>query len=128
MKPSIHPRYEAVTVRCACGNEFVTRSTRKDLSIALCNGCHPFYTGKQKFVDTAGRIEKFQRRYHVAEGQGTLVREAKKVTLRQVQATAIQEEKRQKAARKAVRRTAGAAEGAAPDGAPAPRPGGARTE
>ena len=122
MKPSIHPRYETATVRCACGNEFVTRSTKRELSIALCNECHPFYTGKQKFVDTAGRIEKFQRRFNVAEGQGTVVREAKKTSLRQVQAAAIQEEKRQKAARKAAKRVdapseaeaAPAAEGDAP--------------
>ena len=106
MKTGIHPSYAAVTVKCACGVEFVTRSTKRDLSIVLCNECHPFYTGKQKFVDTAGRIEKFQRRFQVSEGQGTVVKGAKKVSLRQVQATAIQEEKRQKAARKAARRPA----------------------
>ena len=67
MKPGIHPEYHEVTVVCACGNSFVTRSTRKDLRVELCSACHPFFTGKQKLVDTAGRVERFQRRYAAAE-------------------------------------------------------------
>jgi large subunit ribosomal protein L31 len=63
MKKDIHPKYEQVTVRCACGNEVVTRSTKKDIKVEICSNCHPFFTGKQKFVDTAGRVEKFERKY-----------------------------------------------------------------
>ena len=63
MKPGIHPTYEPTTIRCACGVTYNVRSTRKNLSIGICAACHPFYTGEQKFVDTAGRIEKFSRRY-----------------------------------------------------------------
>ena len=64
MKPDIHPRYEEITVTCACGNAFRTRSTYKgDLHVEVCSACHPFYTGQQKIVDTAGRVEKFRRRY-----------------------------------------------------------------
>ncbi len=63
MKSEIHPRYEAVEIRCACGNVVKTRSTRKGpLLMGICNACHPFYTGTQKFVDTAGRVDKFQQR------------------------------------------------------------------
>jgi large subunit ribosomal protein L31 len=63
MKKGIHPKYVACTVRCACGNEFETRATVPELRVDICNVCHPFYTGKQKFVDTAGRVQKFMERY-----------------------------------------------------------------
>ncbi len=63
MKPGIHPKYEESKVTCACGETFMTRSTRKDIHIEICSACHPFFTGKQKLVDTAGRIERFQRKY-----------------------------------------------------------------
>lgn len=64
MKPEIHPNYQAVQVTCSCGNEFVTRSTLSDqLNIEVCSACHPFYTGKQKILDTAGRVDKFRRKY-----------------------------------------------------------------
>lgn len=66
MKADIHPRYVDATVTCSCGNTFVTRSTKGDMHIELCNECHPFFTGKQKLVDTGGRVEKFQRRYGAA--------------------------------------------------------------
>jgi large subunit ribosomal protein L31 len=59
----IHPKYEAASVRCSCGNTFTTRSTRDELRVELCNECHPFFTGKQKLVDTGGRVERFERRY-----------------------------------------------------------------
>ena len=119
MKAAIHPKYNDVTVRCACGNEIKTRSTKSELSIVLCNQCHPFYTGKQKFVDTAGRIEKFQKKFNLGEGAGVaaIVRKAEKVTKKKVQAAAIQEEKRQKAARKAPKRVESGAEAAAKGGA-----------
>jgi large subunit ribosomal protein L31 len=63
MKSGIHPEYNEVEVRCACGNTFTTRSTKDELRLEICSACHPFYTGKQKLVDTAGMVEKFQRRY-----------------------------------------------------------------
>jgi large subunit ribosomal protein L31 len=65
MKSDIHPAYKALTVTCSCGNSFETRSTMTDddLHLEVCSACHPFYTGQQKIVDTAGRIDKFRRRY-----------------------------------------------------------------
>ncbi len=63
MKKDIHPKYVEATVTCSCGNTFKTRSTKAAISVQLCSNCHPFYTGKQKLVDTAGRVEKFRRRY-----------------------------------------------------------------
>ena len=64
MKTDIHPEYSDTTVRCSCGNSFTTKSTVKgDLTVELCNECHPFFTGKQKLVDTAGRIDRFQKKY-----------------------------------------------------------------
>jgi large subunit ribosomal protein L31 len=62
MKADLHPKYEASEIRCACGNVIQTRSTRSSLVIGICNVCHPFYTGQQKFVDTAGRVDKFQQK------------------------------------------------------------------
>jgi large subunit ribosomal protein L31 len=62
MKTEIHPEYTVATVHCSCGNQFLTRSTKSDLRVELCSECHPFYTGKQKLVDTGGRVERFQRR------------------------------------------------------------------
>ena len=64
MKKSIHPKYEESTVTCGCGNKFVTRSTKKNINVEICSVCHPFFTGKMKFVDTTGRVEKFQRKYN----------------------------------------------------------------
>jgi large subunit ribosomal protein L31 len=64
MKPEIHPQYNEISVACACGNTFKTRSTMKDdLQIEICSECHPFFTGKQKLVDTAGRVDRFNKRY-----------------------------------------------------------------
>jgi large subunit ribosomal protein L31 len=63
MKQGIHPEYQFATVHCSCGNTFQTRSTRSELRVEICSNCHPFYTGKQKLVDTGGRVERFQRRY-----------------------------------------------------------------
>jgi large subunit ribosomal protein L31 len=74
MKKEIHPEYREVVVTCGCGNSFKTRSAAKQIRVEICSACHPFYTGKQKFVDTAGRVEKFQRKYNWAnrkEGQTT---------------------------------------------------------
>lgn len=63
MKPEIHPQYQQVNVHCACGETFTTGSTRKELRVEICSKCHPFFTGKQKLVDSAGRIDRFQQRY-----------------------------------------------------------------
>lgn len=63
MKAEIHPDYVDCTVTCGCGNTFTTRSTKAAINVEICSACHPFYTGQQKFVDTAGRIEKFNRRF-----------------------------------------------------------------
>ena len=63
MKEGIHPKYYKTTIRCACGNVIQTRSTRPEIRVEVCSKCHPFYTGKQKLVDTGGRVERFKRRY-----------------------------------------------------------------
>ncbi len=63
MKANVHPEYVQATVKCGCGETFQTRSTRAVINVEICSKCHPFFTGVQKFVDTAGRIEKFQRKY-----------------------------------------------------------------
>lgn len=64
MKPKIHPKYGKAIIKCACGNEFETRSTMNDtINVEICSNCHPFYTGKQKLVDTAGRVDRFRRKY-----------------------------------------------------------------
>ncbi len=66
MKPEIHPHYEAVSVHCACGTVIQTRSTKKDdLHVDICSACHPFYTGKQRLVDTAGRIDRFRKKFNL---------------------------------------------------------------
>ena len=69
MKSGIHPEYVTATVKCSCGNTFTTRSTKPDLHVELCNECHPFFTGKQKLVDTGGRVERFERRYGQRKGK-----------------------------------------------------------
>jgi large subunit ribosomal protein L31 len=69
MKQGIHPKYEKVTVQCACGATFETSSTKRDMHVDICSSCHPFYTGKQKIVDTAGRVEKFIRKYGKTDGK-----------------------------------------------------------
>ena len=63
MKEGIHPQYQEVEVRCACGNTFKTRSTRKEIRLEICSACHPLFTGKQKLIDSAGMVERFERRY-----------------------------------------------------------------
>jgi large subunit ribosomal protein L31 len=63
VKSKIHPRYQKCNVHCACGNTFVTRSTMAKINVDICSACHPFFTGKQKFVDTAGRVERFSKKF-----------------------------------------------------------------
>jgi large subunit ribosomal protein L31 len=70
MKDNIHPRYHQTKVRCACGTEFVTGSTKENIRVEICSKCHPFFTGKQKLMDTAGRVERFRRKYaHLETGK-----------------------------------------------------------
>ncbi len=67
MKSGIHPKYETTTVTCSCGSVFETRSTVQNIRVDICSACHPFFTGTQKLIDTAGRVEKFRRKYRAAE-------------------------------------------------------------
>lgn len=67
MKEGIHPKYEKVVVRCACGAEFETRSTKDGIRLDICSNCHPFFTGKQKLVDTGGRVDRFKKRQNLAD-------------------------------------------------------------
>ena len=67
MKKGIHPEYVETTVTCGCGNSFTTRSTKPTINVEICSQCHPFFTGQVKYVDTAGRVERFQRKYKWAE-------------------------------------------------------------
>ncbi|MCK4417094.1 MAG: 50S ribosomal protein L31 [Candidatus Latescibacteria bacterium] len=71
MKKDIHPKYEDATITCSCGNSIKTRSTVKNLRVEICSKCHPFYTGTQKFVDSAGRVEKFQRKYGLSQNKAS---------------------------------------------------------
>jgi large subunit ribosomal protein L31 len=64
MKKGIHPNYEESVIQCVCGNRVITRSTKKVIHVEICSNCHPFFTGKQKLVDTAGRVERFMKRYN----------------------------------------------------------------
>ena len=65
MKEGIHPEYKETTVKCACGAEYKTRSTKENIRVDICSKCHPFFTGKQKLVDTGGRVDRFQKRYNL---------------------------------------------------------------
>ncbi|TBR20816.1 50S ribosomal protein L31 [bacterium] len=76
MKAEVHPNYYVATVSCACGSVFKTRATRKEIKLEICSACHPFFTGKQRLVDTAGRVERFQKRFAKTEGK-TIAREVK---------------------------------------------------
>jgi large subunit ribosomal protein L31 len=82
MKPGIHPDYVEATVTCACGNTFVTRSTKPSLRTDLCNVCHPFYTGEQRIVDTAGQVERFMRRVEAAAGSSRPSKRQSRLTAR----------------------------------------------
>ena len=67
MRSGIHPKYEVTNISCACGNIIETRSTTKNIKVEICSSCHPFFTGKQKLVDTAGRIERFRKKYNIKD-------------------------------------------------------------
>jgi len=78
MKEGIHPKYEASTVSCACGYTFKTRSTKPVIKLEICSNCHPFFTGKQKLIDTAGRVERFQKRFAQTEGKTVVKKKTEK--------------------------------------------------
>lgn len=115
MKSGIHPEYVECTVRCSCGNTFKTRSTKPEITVELCNECHPFYTGQQKFVDTGGRVQRFADKFGGAAA-ATLEREAAKKAERQKAAeqaqAAAKAAREAKAAEKAKRAEKYAAEAA----------------
>ena len=81
MKEGIHPKYQEVEVRCACGNTFKTRSTKPELHLEICSACHPFFTGRQKLIDTEGRVERFTKKY------GAQTSEQRKTAAKAVKAT-----------------------------------------
>jgi len=83
MKNDIHPKYEVCEVSCACGNAFKTRSIKPVIKVEICSACHPFYTGKQRFTDTAGRVEKFNKKFSATEGK-TLERAPKAAAIKKV--------------------------------------------
>ena len=87
MKQGIHPEYVACTVKCSCGNTFTTRSTKSELKVDICNVCHPFYTGQQRFVDTGGRVQRFADKFGSAKEQ-VAAREAAKKAEREAKAAA----------------------------------------
>ncbi len=76
MKQGIHPEYKQATVRCACGNSFLTRSTKDDIHVEVCSVCHPFFTGKQRLMDTAGRVERFRRKWAKGDGGASTAEES----------------------------------------------------
>src|SRR5215218_8338606 len=95
MKPGIHPNYVEATVTCACGNTFVTRSTKPSLRTDLCNVCHPFYTGEQRIVDTAGQVERFMKRVEHATTTGA--KSSKRQARLQARAAAIEADRQRQA-------------------------------
>jgi len=88
VKPDIHPEYKVGTVTCACGSSFQVRSTVGDMNVEICSACHPFFTGKQKLVDSAGRVEKFMRKYGMADKKAA---QAKAEEVKAVEAKAAEE-------------------------------------
>ncbi len=120
MKKDIHPEYRETTVTCGCGNTFKTRSTREKIAIEVCSNCHPFYTGRQKFVDTAGMVEKFQRKW-----QGQAAQKAQTVAQKTVKKAAPKPQVSRIHQTIATQLGPGKSEGPAPTpppGAPPPAP------
>ena len=83
MKPGIHPEYQPLTVKCACGNTFVTRSTSKSIHVEICAKCHPYFTGKLRLVDTAGRVERFRAKYRSPADKAEKAEQAEKALAEQ---------------------------------------------
>ena len=100
MKKDIHPEYGMTTVRCHCGHEFEAGSTKENISIEICSQCHPFYTGKQKLVDSAGRIERFRRKYgnYLERNKEEAKEEVKEEIKKEVKEEAKKEEKQEETA------------------------------
>lgn len=92
MKPGIHPKYYEVEVRCACGNTFKTHSTKPELHLEICNACHPFFTGRQKLIDTEGRVERFTKRFGAQTAEA---RKAATKATKAAKATATKANKKQ---------------------------------
>ena len=112
MKPNIHPEYVECTVRCSCGNTFKTRSTKSEIVVELCNECHPFFTGQQKFVDTGGRVQRFADKFGGAAAR-VKDQEAAKKAAKAAAAAAAEEAKKAEREAKAAAKAARAAEYAA---------------
>ena len=112
MKPNIHPEYVECTVRCSCGNTFKTHSTKSEIVVELCNECHPFFTGQQKFVDTGGRVQRFADKFGGAAAR-VKEQEAAKKAAKAAAAAAAEEAKKAERAPKAAAKAARAAEYAA---------------
>ncbi len=105
MRKDIHPEYQECTVRCSCGNTFTTRSTKSELRVELCNECHPFYTGQQKFVDTGGRVQRFSDKFGGA-AQAALEKEKEAKAKRQEELKAQEEAKKSEREKKAQEKAA----------------------
>ncbi len=112
MKPNIHPEYVECTVRCSCGNTFKTHSTKSEIVVELCNECHPFFTGQQKFVDTGGRVQRFADKFGGAAAR-VKEQEAAKKAAKAAAAAAAEEAKKAEREAKAAAKAARAAEYAA---------------
>ena len=112
MKPNIHPEYVECTVRCSCGNTFKTHSTKSEIVVELCNECHPFFTGQQKFVDTGGRVQRFADKFGGAAAR-VKEQEAAKKAAKAAAAAAAEEAKEAEREAKAAAKAARAAEYAA---------------
>jgi large subunit ribosomal protein L31 len=119
MKTGIHPEYVECTVQCACGNTFQTRSTKPSIRLEICSNCHPFFTGRQKFVDTAGRVERFQKRF--AKTGGETVKTQKKPVIAKGQKSTLVKKKMKVLSSAPVKAKTGssASPKAAPKSAPA---------
>ena len=109
MKPGIHPEYMECTVTCSCGNTFKTRSTKPEIRIEICNACHPFYTGQQKFVDTGGRVQRFADKFGSAN-ELVAAREAERKAKRAAQVAAAEEKRKAEREAKAAEKAKRAAE------------------
>lgn len=109
MKKDIHPEYVECTVRCSCGNTFKTRSTKPELRLELCNECHPFYTGQQRFVDVGGRVQRFANRFGSDSASAVAEREAARKAEHQAAMQAVQEKARSEREAKAAEKAARAA-------------------
>ena len=117
MKKDIHPDYKESLVTCGCGNSFTTRSTRDKIAVEVCSNCHPFYTGKQKFVDTAGMVERFQKKW-----KGEAAQKAQAVANPPPKKTAAQKLQQIQRSQQTIAATLGAPKTAAPAAPPAAAP------